>query len=162
MKVASKSISLSEMLTLSSASFFAAIVAFSEPAHAWFQVCNRSTESASVAFAYLEIGARRCDIFGSCPPRPQNGWSSQGWWNLAPGQCAQTYPHELRKRNSVYYVYAKGKRGGEWKGEHSFCTISRTFTLGNANNVCGNAGEWKRFKEVRTGNARNFTYNLQN
>lgn len=149
-------------IALSSAVVLTSTVTFSEPAHAWFQVCNRSTESMSVAFAYLETDALHRDIFGNARPRAQGAWSSQGWWNLNPGACAQTYPHELRVRNKIYYVYAKGKGGTEWRGSHSFCTISRNFILGNANQVCGKDGQWKKFQEVNTGNARNFTYNLGN
>lgn len=162
MKIAAKSLGLGGRIALGSALAIGSTVTFSEPAHAWFQVCNRSTESVSVAFAYLEIDARHPDIFGNSRPQARGGWSSQGWWNLNPGACAQTYPHELRVRNTVYYVYAKGNRGSEWAGSHSFCTISGGFILGSANTVCGNGGEWKSFQEVRTGNARNYTYNLRN
>lgn len=162
MEITAKSLGLGGTIALSSAVLLTSTIAFSEPAHAWFEVCNRSTESVSVAFAYLEIDARRPDIFGNSRPQAQGGWSSQGWWNLDPGACAQTYPHELRVRNKVYYVYAKGKRGSVWQGSNRFCTISRNFILGNANNVCGNGGAWKSFQEVNTGNARNFTYNLGN
>ena len=161
MKVASTLIGLGRTIALSSVAVFTSIVSSSDPAHAWFQVCNRSTESAVVAFAYLEINGRNPDIFGVAPPELSRGWNSEGWWSLKPGKCVQTYPHELRARNSIYYVYAQGNRGGEWSGSNTFCTIPGEFTLGNANKVCGNGGEWKKFKEVSTGDARNFTYKLQ-
>ena len=162
MKVFSTLIGLGRTIALSSAVVCTSIVSSSEAAYAWFQVCNRSTESVSISFAYLEINGRHPDIFGDAPPELSRGWNSEGWWSLEPGKCAQTYPHELRARNRIYYVYAKGNRGGEWGGSNAFCTISREFILGNADKVCGNGGEWKRFKEVKTRDARNFTYNLQN
>ncbi len=163
MKNMAKSLGLGSTIALSSVVALTATVTFSEPAHAWFQVCNRSTESVYVAFAYLEIDPRHPDIFGNSPPQVQGGWwTSEGWWNLNPGVCAQTYPQELGVRNNFYYIYAKGKRGNELKGSYNFCTISQRFVLGSANRVCGNGGEWKKFREVRTGNARNYTYNLTN
>ncbi|MBE9092897.1 DUF1036 domain-containing protein [Tychonema sp. LEGE 07203] len=150
----------STTLLISSSTFLALTFSFPSAAHAWFTVCNKSTQKVSVAFAYLDINARKPDIFGNAPPQRSRGWTSEGWWSLSSGECAQVYPHELRVRNSVYYVYAKGEDGGLWGGDHNFCTIREAFTIGLADQRCGGRGEFKGFVEVNTGNARNFTYNL--
>lgn len=141
--------------------FSVLIMGTARPAHAWFEVCNQSTQQADVAFAYLDISdSRPIDIFGTRPPAAQRGWISEGWWTLKSGQCARVYPHELRVRNSYYYVYAKGKNGGIWSGKKSFCVTGSAFTLGAANQRCGGNGYWKNFNEVFTGNSRNYTYRL--
>ena len=130
-------------------------------ARAWFDVCNKSGDKASVAFAYLEIDAAESDIFGNTPPRRSRGWTTEGWWNLTSGECARVYPHELNKRNGIYYVYAEAEDGGEWSGKNRFCTINKPFTLARADKQCEGIGRvWKNFIEVNTGNARNYTYNL--
>ena len=163
-KIASKILGFSTLLTLGSLAVIGSDFLFPSAAHAWFQICNKSSSSASVAFAYMDAPDIRsyCDnIIGSCPPLPPSGrvWNSEGWWSLDSGDCAQVYPHELTKRNSVYYVHAQSSDGSTWGGENSFCTLSSVFTLAFANSRC-DYGEWKIFKEVRTGNARNYTYNL--
>lgn len=129
-----------------------------ESAHAWFKICNQSTQTVSAAFAYEDLSGINRDIFGSAPPQMSRGWTSEGWWNLKSGQCVQVYPHDLRDRNSFYYVYAKGDSGVVWEGKNPFCVTSSSFTLGFANGRCGGRGRFENFKEVDTGNSRNFTY----
>ena len=99
---------------LGSSTFALGMFSFSAPAHAWFKVCNKSTETVLVAFAYPESG----------------GWTSHGWWSLTSGQCTTTYDAELK--NKFYYVYAVGDSGGNWSGNNRFCTIKQPFTIGNS------------------------------
>lgn len=168
-KIASKILGFSTLLTLGSLAVIGSDFLFPSAAHAWFTICNKSSTSVVVAFAYMDAPDIRsyCDTLsrtiGNCPPLPPSGrvWNSEGWWNLDSGDCAQVYPHELTKRNSYYYVYAESNDGGSrvWGGQHSFCTISDAFTLALADSRC-EYGDRKRFKEVYTGDARNYTYNL--
>jgi len=155
-------------LLISTSTLFV-ISLFSSPdsALAWFQICNKSGSEVSVAFAYLDIPDSReyCDALIGCEPLHPNQkvWNSEGWWNLSSGECAQVYPHELRKRNSIYYVYGEATDGSvEYSGEQAFCTLRTEFTLALANQKCnGDGREWKRFIKVGTGNSRNFTFTLR-
>lgn len=138
-----------------------------QSALAWFQICNNSSENVKVAFAYLETPDSRnyCDIFGSCYPIRGQTWMTQGWTYLSNGQCQQVYPHELRKRNSHYYVYAESTDGMySWAGNNSFCVAptKERFTLAAADQRCNEekGAQWRDFKEVYTGNARNFTFRI--
>ncbi|HEY9706446.1 MAG TPA: DUF1036 domain-containing protein, partial [Allocoleopsis sp.] len=67
------------------------IVLVAEPAHAWFKVCNKSSQPVALAFAYLDIPDTReyCDFLGQCQPlrRNQKLWNTTGWWNLKSGEC---------------------------------------------------------------------------
>ena len=163
-KLAYKLLSFSTPIVLGTFAVLVSDVVFPSAAHAWFTICNKSSSSLSVAFAYMDAPDIRSycnNVIGSCPPLPPSGrvWNSEGWWSLDSDDCAQVYPHELTKRNSVYYVHAQSSDGSTWGGGNSFCTLSSVFTLAFANSRC-DYGEWKIFKEVRTGNARNYTYNL--
>lgn len=159
-KIASTAIGLSIPVVLSSSTLFVSTLAFPSPANAWFDVCNKSGEEVTVAFAYLDINGSTPDIFGNREPMRPNGWNSEGWWTLNSGKCARVYPHQLNERNSYFYVHAHSSDGGTWGGNHNFCTISNEFTLGYADKVCGLNGTWKSFSEVDTGNAKNYTYSL--
>jgi uncharacterized membrane protein len=148
------------LLALSSFSVFS-IVAIGEnkPAYGWFDVCNRSTQTVRVAFAYLDVDSATRDVFGLSIPQAERGWVSEGWWKLTSGECARVYPHELRKRNTLYYVHAKGNTVS-WGRNHNFCVTDNKFTLGVADKRCGANGRWQGFTEVSTGNSRNYTFNL--
>lgn len=135
-------------------SSFGGIFFNQKPAHAWFEVCNRSGESVSLAFAYLDRSDNRHSYYN-------NGWVSEGWWNLNSGDCTQVYPHELWRRNRFYYVYAQGNKGRVWKGNKSFCTVQQRFKLGNAATNCSGPGRtWKNFVEINTGRSSDYTFNL--
>lgn len=158
-KVVSKRHLLSALFSFSA--FSIAIMGESQPAYAWFKICNQSTQTVYTAFAYEDVNAREPDIFGVAPPQRTKGWNSEGWWTLESGQCAEVYPHDLRDRNSYYYVYAKGNSGGVWEGDNKFCVVpGSAFTVGSANHRCGGRGDWRNFREVNVGNSRNYTYRL--
>lgn len=160
-KATRSGISLGISTILGSCTFLISTFSVTSPAHAWFNVCNKSASKANVAFAYLEIGARRPDIFGNPgPPQMSQGWTSEGWWSLGSGECAQVYPHSLRERNRIYFVYGESDDGSSWSGSQPFCTISSRFALGRADRVCGDSGTWKRFIRVDVGGVKNFTYSL--
>lgn len=140
-----------------------------KPAQAWFQICNKSSQSVAVAFAYLDVPDSRnyCDAFGNC--RPLSGgeklWNSKGWWRLNSGECVGVYPHELKKRNSYYYVYARTLDGSSyWKGKNYFCVVDniyQQFGLAYADSRCEGQNTRKlAFQQVYTGNAKNYTYSL--
>jgi uncharacterized membrane protein len=120
------------------------IVGGAKPANAWFKVCNQSTQSIDVAFAY-----------------PQgNGWTTKGWWVLGSGDCKVVYSPPLEYVE--YYVLGEGHAGGFWGGDRSFCVINRKFNIGVADSRCINPGRWAKFTKVDTGDrSKNFTFYLR-
>jgi uncharacterized membrane protein len=134
-------------------------------ANAWFDVCNRSNDTAYVVFKSLVTSDNRAT-------GPYAGaktlWMTEGWWTLNPGGCARVYPHELWRRNRYYYVYAETKnRRKQWGGNHRSCIANRRFTFYGSDcwTPQGNAadGYTVGFDEVDIGGGRtqNFTYNLR-
>ena len=113
------------------------------PANAAFSVCNKTTHPAAVALGFVN----------------EKGWNSAGWWNIAPGNCAQLVSQPLNAR--FYYLYAVHQDiGGAWDGEHSFCVKPGQFTIQGRINCAGKGYEARRFFEVDTGNSPNWTENL--
>lgn len=123
--------------------------------HADFRVCNKSAERVNVAIGYNS---------------KEYGWTSEGWWGIAPGGC-----HDIitgRLANRYYYVYAIDDKDGVWEAEKSqeggfFCIAKAKFTLHNrefeTNRVldCEKGDQvTKQFLSVDTKDADNFTYNL--
>jgi uncharacterized membrane protein len=88
-----------------------------------FRVCNRSGQRIDVAFGY---------------PHPQFGWTSEGWWTIAPADCRVVYQGSLTNR--YYYVYATGSDGGLWQGPDNqnggfFCVQPEKFVFSNSSFV---------------------------
>ncbi|WOB43129.1 DUF1036 domain-containing protein [Thermoleptolyngbya oregonensis NK1-22] len=178
-------------LALSSTVILISTLTLSEPAHAWFQMCNRSSATVRSAFAYFDDSDNRSQRAGN------RHWVSEGWWTLEPGRCVQAYPHELWRRNRYYYIYAEEVRGNRvWGGENYFWVHrSQPFTIRRAdgNNdgitppynpsdpvhlaysvlnvengtrelIMPSNGRQVPFRQVDIGGGRvqNFTYNFQN
>ncbi len=134
-----------------------ALLTSAGPSWAGFKVCNHSDEKISVS-----IGYKSSDY----------GWTSEGWWSAAPGDCTRILTGDLNQR--YYYVYATGDDGGLWaarKGEQDggfFCMGKRKYTFHNGdfqkNNAidCEASGQTtKQFVEVDTKGATEFTYDLE-
>jgi len=151
-------------IILGTATVATSIGAFPSEAHAWFEVCNRSSKSISAAFAYYDIEQQKFDFLGNPIPqrRGPNGWISEGWYNLNSGECTQTYPHQLNRRNRFYYVYAESWDGQwKWSGQNWFCTLRTAFGLARANESCSSEGTWKPFREVDTADYSNYSYTFR-
>jgi uncharacterized membrane protein len=155
--------------------FLSSFLLFPKQANAWFKVCNSSSKRVDVAFGYLSIPDNR-EPFAA---QSSKAWISEGWWTLSQGQCAQTYPHELWRRNRYYYVYAKSTDGRSvWKGNTPFCIAPRVFTLFDYFVASGACREYMQDNTVRdapdarqvgfikvdigSGRVQNFTYRLTN
>lgn len=71
-----------------------------ESAHADFRVCNSTQNLVGVAIGY----------------RAQDGWVSEGWWQVPSSTCATLIEGELQSR--YYYLYAEdAAHGGRWTGD---------------------------------------------
>ena len=117
--------------------------ASTHPAAARFSVCNKTAHPASVALGFF------------------NGkeWASSGWWKIAAGTCAALIEEPLLAR--FYYVYGEHEDlGGAWEGDRSFCVESGRFTIPGRADCLAHGYEVKRFFQVDTGNAPDWTENL--
>lgn len=113
------------------------------PAAARFSVCNKTAHATSVALGFF------------------NGkeWESSGWWKVAAGSCAALIEEPLLGR--FYYVYAEhDDLGGAWEGDRSFCVGSGRFAIVGRTDCLAHGHEVKRFFQVDTGNAPDWTENL--
>jgi len=117
---------------------------FVTPAAAAFAVCNKTERAASVAIGYFD----------------GKEWGSAGWWQVAAGDCMELIREPLVAR--YYYLYAfQEEIGGAWDGDRSFCvTKSGRFTIRGRVDCVKQGYEVKRFFQVDTGNAPNWTENL--
>ena len=113
------------------------------PAHADLKLCNTTASRIGVAIGYQD----------------PNGWTTEGWWNVAPRTCETLYKGTLSSR--YYYVHAVDyDRGGEWAGKSMMCTIDKTFTIRGVQD-CGRRGyKGTGFFEVDTLEAKDWTIRL--
>jgi uncharacterized membrane protein len=137
---------------LAVAALSAGAVLLAAPAEAGFQLCNKTKDGASVAIGYLD-GAK--------------GWTAQGWWSIAPGDC-QTLA-EGRLAGSTLYLLVDGGRLPPSKNQSGgwFCTDNSGFVTRNADYsndthelICEQAGlKTEQFRAIKLG-GDNVTYNL--
>lgn len=113
------------------------------PAAARFSVCNKTAIPASIALGFF------------------NGkdWASSGWWKIGAGGCAVLIEEPLLAR--FYYVYAEHDEvGGAWEGDRSFCVKAGRFTIVGRAGCPAHGYDTRRFFQVDTGNAPDWTENL--
>src|ERR1700745_824379 len=88
------------------------IAAVADPAAADFRLCNNTSSRVGVALGYKD----------------SEGWTTEGWWNLAARSCETLLRGGLGGR--FFYVYAVDyDRGGEWSGRAFMCTRDKEFTI---------------------------------
>ena len=123
-----------------------------------FRICNQSPVKIAASFGWND---------------PTYGWSSRGWFNLAPGGCETVVQGPVKSR--VYYVYATGPGGRSWGPRDksqtggTFCidpklkyaTHNRDYEAGKNLINCDAVGlVGTQFDRVDTGGAGDFTYGL--
>ena len=112
-------------------------------AQAGLEICNKTDLLQSVAIGY----------------KGETDWTSEGWWNIKPGECATPVPGKLEKR---YYYYHAKSDGGGFRGQNFvFCTQSKEFTI-TGDTGCDERGfDVTQFREIDTGEtAISFTLTL--
>ena len=113
------------------------------PAEASYKICNKTSTSVDAAFGYKKNG----------------DWVSEGWWHIDPGQCKKVYGKELDAQK--YYFYADAADGsGEWKGDYTFCTLEKEFTIIGDTNCKSRGYKPRGFREVDVGDSVDWTSNL--
>ncbi|KHQ54262.1 DUF1036 domain-containing protein [Mameliella alba] len=111
-------------------------------AQAGLEVCNTTDLRHSVAIGY---------------EAPGGVWTSEGWWQLAPGECKPVMGRDLGRR---YFYYRATTPGGDFDGPFSFCSTPDPFTIAGDKDCAARGYDKTRFRKVDTGNAADFTLTL--
>jgi uncharacterized membrane protein len=113
------------------------------PAAADFRICNLTKSRIGIAIGYKD----------------GEEWATEGWWNIAAGNCETLLRGNLAAR--FYYIYAVDyDRGGEWSGQAFMCTRDKEFTIRGIGNCLARGYERTGFFEVDTGEQQTWTVQL--
>ena len=113
------------------------------PAAADFRLCNNTPSRVGVAIGYKD----------------QDGWATEGWWNLSARSCETLMRGGLVAR--YYYIYAVDyDRGGEWSGQAFMCTRDKEFTVRGTDDCLARGYDRTGFFEVDTGEQQTWTVQL--
>jgi uncharacterized membrane protein len=113
------------------------------PAAADFRVCNFTKSRVGIAVGYKD----------------GEGWATEGWWNIAAGNCEALLRGTLAAR--FYYIYAVDyDRGGEWSGQAFMCTRDKEFTIRGTGDCLARGFDRTGFFEVDTGEQQTWTVQL--
>ncbi|WP_112664576.1 DUF1036 domain-containing protein [Microvirga flavescens] len=113
------------------------------PARADLRLCNMTPSRVGVALGY----------------RDNQGWITEGWWNLNSRACETLLKGQLAGR--FYYIYALDyDRGGDWSGRSFMCTREREFTIRGTEDCLARGFDRSGFFEVDTGEQQSWTIQL--
>ena len=113
------------------------------PAAAEFTVCNKTESRVGVAIGHAT----------------EQNWTTEGWWNLKPGDCETVLPGQLGGR--YYYVMARDwDKGGDWGGATPMCTQTKVFTIVGVKDCKERGFDTSGFYEIDTGDEPNWTVQL--
>src|SRR5215467_9364204 len=119
------------------------IVLAPQPAAADFRLCNNTTSRVGISMGYKE----------------NDGWTTEGWWNLPPRTCETLMRGPLVAR--YYYIYAVDyDRNGEWSGQAFMCTRDKEFTIRGTEDCLARGFDRTGFFEVDTGEQPSWTVQL--
>jgi uncharacterized membrane protein len=120
-----------------------ALMDWSAAARADLRMCNMTPSRIGIALGY----------------RDNQGWVTEGWWNLNARGCETLLKGTLAAR--YYYVYAVDyDRGGEWSGRAFMCTRDREFTIRGVEDCLARGFDRNGFFEVDTGEQKSWTIQL--
>jgi uncharacterized membrane protein len=121
----------------------AALLGPTTKAAADFRLCNNTASRVGIAVGYKD----------------NEGWTTEGWWNLAARSCETLLRGALVAR--YYYIYAVDyDRGGEWSGQAMMCTRDKEFTVRGTGNCLARGYDRTGFFEVDTGEQQSWTVQL--
>jgi uncharacterized membrane protein len=114
-----------------------------DPAAADFRLCNNTGSRVGISVGYKE----------------NEGWTTEGWWNLPAKKCETLLPGALVAR--FYYIYAIDyDHGGEWSGQAFMCTKEKEFTIHGNADCLARGYDRTGFFEVDTGEQPSWTVQL--
>jgi uncharacterized membrane protein len=123
--------------------FCCAVSVYSSSARADLKLCNTTTSRVGVAIGYKD----------------DQGWVSEGWWNVASQTCEVLLKGSLVAR--YYYIHALDyDRGGEWAGKAGMCTDDKAFTIRGVNECQSRGFKRSGFFEVDTTEQNDWTVRL--
>ena len=121
-----------------------AVALDAQPARADFRLCNNTSNRIGIAVGYKV---------------ENEGWTTEGWWNLAARSCEVLVRGALVAR--FYYIYAVDyDRGGEWSGQAFMCTRDKEFTIKGTEDCLARGFDRTGFFEVDTGEQPSWTVQL--
>ena len=122
---------------------FAFTLAPANEARADLKLCNTTASRVGIAIGY----------------RNDDGWTTEGWWNVASQTCETLLKGNLIAR--YYYLHAVDyDRGGAWAGKAFMCTQDKAFTIQGLKE-CSDRGHTKTgFFEVDTNESDEWTVRL--
>jgi uncharacterized membrane protein len=121
----------------------AIVLGLAAPAAADLKLCNTTSSRVGVAIGYKD----------------EQGWVSEGWWNVASQTCEVLLKGTLVAR--YYYIHALDyDRGGEWGGQAFMCTQDKAFTIRGVDDCPGKGGKRSGFFEVDTNEEKDWTVRL--
>jgi uncharacterized membrane protein len=113
------------------------------PAAADFRLCNNTSSRVGIAIGYKD----------------NEGWTTEGWWNVASRSCETLLRGTLVAR--YYYIYGVDyDRGGEWSGQAFMCTRDKEFTVRGTEDCLARGLDKTGFFEVDTGEQQSWTVQL--
>jgi uncharacterized membrane protein len=119
------------------------LVMVPDPAAADFRLCNNTSSRVGISVGYKE----------------NEGWSTEGWWNLSARSCETLLRGALVAR--FYYIYAIDyDHGGEWSGQAFMCTREKEFTIKGTADCLARGFDRTGFFEVDTGEQPSWTVQL--
>jgi len=122
---------------------WAGLAAFAPAARADLKLCNTTGSRIGVAIGYQDV----------------NGWSTEGWWNVASQTCETLFKGSLSNR--YWYIHAVDyDRGGEWTGKSQMCTTDKAFTIRGVQDCARRGYKNNGFFEVDTLEAKDWTIRL--
>jgi uncharacterized membrane protein len=115
----------------------------SAPAAADFRLCNNTSSRVGISIGYKD----------------NEGWTTEGWWNVAARSCETLLRGTLVAR--FYYIYGVDyDRGGEWSGQAFMCTRDKEFTVRGTEDCLARGFDKTGFFEVDTGEQQSWTVQL--
>ncbi|MGE0108924.1 MAG: DUF1036 domain-containing protein [Bdellovibrionales bacterium] len=111
------------------------------PVRAAFLYCNQTSTPIEAAFGQ----------------RNEGRWLSQGWWRIAPGDCARVYDKPVSGRFYFYYARAltppkpHGKPPRVWDGKYQFCVDKKAFKIEGDGNCEARDYRTQGFHEIDVG-----------
>ena len=121
----------------------AATLIYADIAKADLKLCNNTTNRVGVALGYKD----------------QQGWASEGWWNIGPNACETLLKGPLIAR--YYYIFAVDyDKGGSWGGKAMMCTRDKLFTIRGIKDCVTRGYQKTGFFEVDTGEELDWSVSL--
>jgi len=119
------------------------LVMTTDSARADLKLCNSTSSRIGVAVGY----------------RDENGWATEGWWNIASQTCETLLKGAVPSR--FIYVHAFDyDRGGEWAGKSFMCTADKSFAIHGVQDCLKRGYKRTGFFEVDTGESQEWTIRL--